>query len=201
MKFLSKNSHSAILLQNLVYKKGQQKNNEVLRNMLKEEQKGFCAYTEAYLSRLQTVVVEHFNSSLKYNDDYYNYYAVIGRCNQYKKDKKYIGASFFQSPMFFQNKESLNSRIRFVNNIYEAVDPGDVDAENLIDFLGLNHPDLYEERIEHLKCLREYFELSNIDLADKAAIREFLSEAEHRKLLSYITAIEKEFDLELEDIL
>ena len=50
------------------------------------EQKNFCAYTEKYLKPLDSPEVEHFNSKIKYQDDYYNYYAVLRAANLYKQD-------------------------------------------------------------------------------------------------------------------
>ena len=76
MKFLSKNADSKILKEGLVYRaKG---SNTVLRNLLIEEQKNYCAYTEKFLQPLEQVDVEHFNSAKKGTpeDNYYNYYAV-----------------------------------------------------------------------------------------------------------------------------
>ena len=49
------------------------------------EQSNFCAYTEKYITGLDSVEVEHFNASIKYNDDYFNYYAVIRSANSGKR--------------------------------------------------------------------------------------------------------------------
>ena len=81
MKFLSKTKDSNILKRNLKYKKNDTQNNRILKEALLQEQKNFCAYTEKYIQQLDACEVEHFNSSLKYKDDYYNYYAVLRRAN------------------------------------------------------------------------------------------------------------------------
>ena len=132
MKFLSKSEDSPILKRGLKYVKG---DNSELRKLLLEEQKNFCAYTEKYVEHLDSVEVEHFNSSIKKNDDYYNYYAVVRKANLYKKDEKYNGAAFFDS-LFFQ--KNFDSRIRFVPGdlVYEEINTGDTEAIDFIDFVG-----------------------------------------------------------------
>lgn len=77
MKFLSKDPNSKILAENITYKKGATKNNSNLKELLLEEQKNFCAYTEKRIQETNSIEVEHFNPAKKYKDDYYNYYAVL----------------------------------------------------------------------------------------------------------------------------
>ncbi|MFN6075996.1 MAG: hypothetical protein ACK46Y_10545 [Fluviicola sp.] len=128
MKFLSKNSESEILKKKIVYKKNA--DNQHLLNLLIEEQHNFCAYTDKFFENLESIDVEHFNSSLKETekDDYFNYYAVLHKSNLYKikKDKKYKDVSFFET-LFFQNKVDLDSRIQYVKGgFYEEVDLDDI---------------------------------------------------------------------------
>lgn len=155
MKFLSKTEDSNILKENLTYKKNDTQNNRILKQALLEEQKNFCAYTEKFIQRLDACEVEH--SSLKYKDDYFNYYAVLRRANQYKKDTEYKSAIFFHT-LFFQDEKELKARIQYRDGIYEEVDINDLEAIHLIDFLGFNHPDLYIERKRHIKRLRKTFQ-------------------------------------------
>ena len=49
MKFLAKSDQSEILRDGLLYKSGNTNGNKLLRSILLNEQKGFCAYTEEYL--------------------------------------------------------------------------------------------------------------------------------------------------------
>lgn len=100
MKFLTKKATSTILAENITYKKNVGENNKKLKNLLITEQFNFCAYTEKYLEPLDSVEVEHFNPSLKYHDNYYNYYAVVRNANLYKQDEKYVGAAYFKSLFF-----------------------------------------------------------------------------------------------------
>lgn len=192
MKFLSKNPTSYILTNKITYKQGASENNKNLKELLVQEQSNFCAYTEKYLEPLDSVEVEHLNSSLKYRDDYYNYYAVLRNANLYKKDEKYVGASFFES-LFFQNKEIFAARIGFKNNIYYEINEGDKEAIEFIDFLGLNHPTLSDQRSKHVKRLIESFKDANYSKED---IENYFQK--NKTQLSFCTAIESEFNINVE---
>ena len=195
MKFLRKIKDSEILRRNLTYKRNNTQNNRILKETLLQEQKNFCAYTEKYTTSLDACEVEHFNSSLKYEDDYYNYYAVIRRANQYKRDNIYKDAVFFKS-LFFQDTKQLKARIQYRDGLYEEVDEKDQEAIQLIDFLGFNHSDLFQERNRHIKRLKQHFKEAKYN--NKDIISYF---KDHKQELSYITAIEYEFGIELESIL
>ena len=144
MKFLSKREDSAILKLGLTYNKNASENNRKLNELLLAEQKNFCAYTEKYIGPLDSVEVEHLNSSKKYNDDYYNYYTVLRKANEYKikKDKKYVGATFFDS-LFFQDDTNFRQRVTYADGIYYELNEEDTEAKELIDFLGFNEAPLY----------------------------------------------------------
>jgi len=195
MKFLSKHAASNILTQKLTYKKNADENNRKLKELLVQEQCNFCAYTEKYLEPLDSIEVEHLNSSLKYKDDYYNYYAVIRNANLYKQDEKYVDASFLDS-LFFQNNETFSARIGFRQNTYYEIDENDNEAIDFIDFLGLNHPTLSEQRSKHIKRLRESFSEAGYPKED---ILGFFHR--NKDQLSFCTAIETEFDIEVEEII
>jgi len=195
MKFLSKISTSRILLENITYKENASANNSNLRTLLIDEQRNFCAYTEKYLESQDSVEVEHFNAALKYNDNYYNYYAVIRNANLYKPDEKYVGASFFNS-LFFQNREVLTARIGFKNNIYYEISENDQEAADLINFLGLNHPALSLQRNRHIKRLKETFQKGGYSKED---IQNYFRE--YREQLSFSTAIDIELDIETDHII
>ena len=191
MKFLSKRSDSPILLQNLTYQENRPANNKDLKEKLLKEQHDFCAYTEKYIEELDSVEVEHFNSVLKYRDDYYNYYAVIRVPNLYKKDEAYKGAEFFQT-LFFQNINQFNIRIRYIDGVYEEINEGDTEAHDLIDFLGFNHPTLDTHRTRHIRRLKNLFQAANSSLEEQ--LNHF---RQNRQELSFITAIEHELELDL----
>ncbi|MDX2249636.1 MAG: hypothetical protein SF052_22830 [Bacteroidia bacterium] len=192
MKFLTKNKDSAVLQQGLTYQKDKSKNNQRLREMLISEQKNFCAYTEKYLNGMDTVDVEHFDSSLKYKDDYFNYYAVLSKANQYKKDEKYKDAPFFKN-RFFQNKDEFDFRVRYVKGgDYEEVDLNDTEAQELIDFLGFNHEFLHRDRKKHIKRLDGLFKDANWNTEKQI---EYFQQ--NRSELSFLTALEVELELDL----
>jgi hypothetical protein len=195
MKFLSKKADSKILKAGIVYKlRG---NNTVLRNLLIEEQHNYCAYTEKYLQPLDQVDIEHIDSFIKgtVNDDYYNYYAVITTANKYKKDRHYREASFLQNK-FYQNQDELDRRIGFSNNIFFEIDDNDTEARDFIDFLGLNHPKLSDERKLHVKRISGLFENSGFDLDKiKGHFKKYPSE------LSFITALNIEYRYDFTELL
>ena len=103
MKFFSKKEDSEILAKGLTYKKNKAEKNANLKELLIKEQFNFCAYTEKYFDELDSVEVEHFDSTKKYFDDYYNYYAVLRKPNLYKKMKSIKMLLFFRV-YFFKTK-------------------------------------------------------------------------------------------------
>jgi len=197
MKFLTKHSTSEILSSGLTYKKNSTENNRRLKARLLEEQQNFCAYTEKYIEGLDATEVEHFNAGLKYQDDYYNYYAVIREANLYKKDEDYRDAPFFAS-LFFQHPEVFSKRISFHGelNMYMETNEEDTEARDLIDFLGFNNRELAKQRSRHLKRLKRNFKDAGYN---KAQCLDYLQE--HPEDLSFITAIEQAFDIRLEEVM
>ena len=197
MKFLTKSNDSAILKNNLTYKKSQTDKNRELKEELLKEQHNFCAYTEKYIQPLDATEVEHFNSSLKYNDDYFNYYAVLRKANQYKieKDNKYKDASFFKS-LFFQDEKEFNKRIVYEDGFYSEIDENDREAKDLIDFLGFNHELLSNERSRCIRRLKNTFENAGYNNDE---IKEYFSA--HIEDLSFITAVEIEFSIDLSELI
>ncbi len=194
MKFLFKNAQSKILARNLTYRKGASANNKIIKDLLVQEQKNFCAYTEKYIEELDATEIEHFDPSLKYRDSYYNYYAVLRKANQYKKDRKYKDATFFEN-RFFQDPEQFNQRIKyFKGGLYEEVDEEDQEASELIDYLGFNHPQLYEQRKRHIRRLIQT--LKDANYSKSQCISYF---KKYKENLSFISAIEIEMDIDLSE--
>lgn len=194
MKFLGKTENSLVLKEELTYKAGQTGNNKRIKELLLQEQKNFCAYTEKYIQKMDACEIEHFNASKKYADNYYNYYAVLRSANLFKKDVEYADASFFQT-LFFQDSESFNRRIRYSGDgYYEESDENDQEARDLIDFLGFNHEYLYEQRKKHIARLKRNFK-------DASYTKEKCLEYFHdfQEDLSFITAIEIHLGLDLSE--
>ncbi len=198
MKFFVKTNDSKILTEGLTYQKNNAENNRRLRDVLIEEQSNFCAYTEQYFKNLDSVEVEHFNSTKKYNDDYFNYYAALRKPNQYKKDIEYKlkaenNESFFGS-LFFQDNEELNRRIVYVDGTYEEKDLKDLEAYGFIDFIGLNNDLLFNDRQNHLNRLKNIFNAANFNKED---ILNYFRK--HNEELSFVTALEAELEIDLSE--
>lgn len=196
MKFLPKNPQSDILADGLVYKDGSTKNNRALRERLLLEQKRFCAYTEEYITSTSSDDVEHFDRTKKGDDDYFNYYATTHRANKEKskKDNRFAGSSFFQS-LFFHDRATLEERITYTDGEFISVDPTDSEAQQLIDYLSLNDDWLFSERANHMALLRDTFADAQYTKDEQRAYL-----LRHRKMQSFITAIEHEFDLDLSEV-
>jgi hypothetical protein len=190
MKFLSKNPSSPIYTQGTVYGHDSLKN-RALRNALLKEQYGFCAYTERMVAPTDTVEVEHFNPAIKYHDDYFNYYAVLPWANRSKLRKTYDGS------LFFQNIHELQNRISYQDEEYHPSEENDLEARELIRFLGFNEEELWVQRKDHIGRLNVILEC----LCDSDKDQFYAYLAKHRQELSFPTAIEAEFNIDLTDIL
>ncbi len=195
MKFLAKNPDSPIFSHGMKYLENRSVSNKALHDELLKEQHNFCAYTERYILPTDATEVEHLNSSIKYEDDYFNYYVVKRKANLWKmaQDKKYQNASFHENH-FFQNKQQLNARIKFEDGQYPAIEDLDIEATNFIEFIGMNHPDLFGERLSHINRLKNLFSDNGFDDEKKRQMFR-----EEMRQLDFITAIEVEFNLNLSE--
>jgi hypothetical protein len=193
MKFLSKSADSEILFEGHTYRING--DNSILRALLLNEQKNFCAYSEKYIEGLDSVEVEHFNPSLKGDDNYYNYYAALRDCNMHNKKmySTYRNASFFSS-LFFQDKVEFAKRIKYDEGQYMEINEADVEATQLIGFLGFNRTTLYRHRQNHISRLKRTFE--DAAYSEEQKIEHFRN---HRQDLNFITAIEIELGLDLSE--
>jgi hypothetical protein len=193
MKFLFKHKESEILAEELVYKTGT--DNSRLRLKLLDEQKNFCAYTEKYVSKIDSTEVEYFNPSIKNEDDYYNYYTTLRYANEQKisKYETYKNSNFFQS-LFFQSQETFGSRIYYDDFEYRLTDETDKEADDLIQFLGLNDDYLYTERIKHVERLKS-------TIGDFTEEEKIIYFKRNKNDLSFPTAIENELKIDLSDLL
>jgi len=193
MKFLTKKADSEIYTQGYTYKING--DNSILRGMLLLEQNNFCAYSEKYIEELDAVEVEHFNPSLKGNDDYFNYYTALRECNANNKKMYpvYQGSSFFDT-LFFQNRQEFNSIIEYQKGQYQEINQTDTEAIELIAFLGFNRTPLHKQRQNHIKRLKEVFDNGNY--SETQRLEHF---RKHRQDLNFITAIENELELDLSE--
>jgi hypothetical protein len=151
MRYLKKFPDSRIEQEGLKYSRNTKKN-QYLRSLLLEEQKGFCAYSEKFISPTGALDIEHFDPRLKNTDqdNYRNLYAVCAWIN-YRKSSDI--ESF--EPILHPSSEDLLDRIHYVDGVFRPRDPADQEAENLIKFLGVNRPELCQERLRHVRRMRD----------------------------------------------
>ena len=152
MNYLSKSEDSIILAENWTY--ATKSHRSRIRGALLEEQQGYCAYTEDFMTPTHAIDVEHFNNTLKGtdNDDYWNWYAVNHKSNL----KKLSIVKFL--PIMKPYDVTLKDRIFYADGEYQVFDKSDIEAENLISFLSWNDPALAERRadvVAHLRYVRD----------------------------------------------
>ncbi len=184
MRYLKKSSNSPVLLQNLQYPKDATR----IRALLRTEQRQFCAYTERFIGAKDTAVdVEHFDPRLKSTDrdSYWNWYAVTHWLNLRKprKIEPY-------EPLLKPDAADLVDRIHYRDNEFQPVRSDDPEAQNLINFLGMNRPELCEERLNHVDYVRDLQQLSGFT---QAQLGDFL--LKHPKDLSFFSALQAELGL------
>ena len=181
------NSQSTIITNNWQYTNSRHRP-KICKALIKEQQ-GYCAYSERYILPIHASEIEHFDDSKKKtsNDDYWNWYAVLRKMNQIKIGKKikdYL-------PILDPQDPQLTQRICYKAGQFQTVQPGDTEAQNLINFLGWNDPTLARERdgfINRRKKDRARF-FSN----DPQGFIDYLKEEPDN--LSFITALEAELGI------
>lgn len=190
MRFLNKREDSSILEQDLHYSKSS--NRGLIREILKNEQSGFCAYSERYLKNTDSVDIEHFDGRLKGTeaDGYLNWYSTLSWLNTHKPKKidPYL-------PILHPSSKDLKARIKYDNGsgAYVPVNPTDQEAINLIAYLGFNKYELVEDRNKHISRIKELLILCN---EDKAILKQIL--IADKDYLSFATALEAEFDIQVD---
>jgi hypothetical protein len=191
MKHLNKTNSSKILSENLSYDK--QSDRPKIKETLKKEQYNFCAYSKRHLQETDEVHIEHFDGRLKgtSNDSYYNWYAVLAWMNSHKAKKieKYL-------PII--QPHEINNRIIYKKqlSIYTPKEDDDIEAQNLIDYLGLNKYEVYTDRNNHIYEAKQLFEMCNNNINQ---LKDFLKY--NRKNLSFYTALEVELEIDLSDLI
>jgi hypothetical protein len=185
MRYLKKIPDSRIEQEGLKYSRNAKKN-QYLRSLLLEEQKGFCAYSEKFISPIDASDIEHFDPRLKNTeqDNYRNLYAVCAWINQ----RKSSNIESFE-PILHPSSEDLLDRIHYIDGVFRPRDPADQEAENLIKFLGVNRPELCQERLNHVRRIRELQQISGLDPQDfwRFLTRDYQS-------LSFFSALIAELD-------
>lgn len=189
MKYLIKKPDSEILCQELSYQK--QSNRTKIRQILKAEQVGFCAYSERFIHETDAVDIEHFDPRLKNTeaDNYHNWFAVLSKINGYKPRKI---EPFL--PIATPNSEVLKQKLQYEDGIYKSVNENDTEINNLIKLLKLNKHEIYIDRQNHVERIKILKSLCNDE-------EEFLEQLKFKENLSFATALEVELDLELDTLI
>ena len=180
MKYLKKNPDSKLL--NLKYSNKSER--PEIRDGLLAEQSGFCAYSECFIKHTDAKDIEHFNPELKDTpeDDYFNWYTVRSWMNQHKHKKidKFL-------PILCHYSDEVEKRIKYEGRFFITVNNSDIEAQNLINFLGMNKYELCLDRINHVKRIKQ---LKSWCKTDEEFIKRLISDKDN---LSFISALEYEF--------
>ncbi|PHR14784.1 MAG: hypothetical protein COA40_00990 [Aequorivita sp.] len=191
MKYLGKRANSEIIEKKLNYETNNQR--EEIRKLLVQEQNQFCAYSERYIKETDSVDIEHFDGRLKSSeeDNYYNWYGVLTWFNSHKPKKidPFI-------PFLIPHSADLKDRIKYENGIYIIINEEDIEAQNLIDYLGFNKVELFNDRKKHINRIATLLEMLNKDID---SLKEHFKK--DKDSLSFATAIEVEFEIDLEDLI
>ena len=191
MRYLKKISDSAIIANNLNYANAGDRTE--IRTALIGEQQGFCAYSERFIKHTDSVDIEHFDPRKKNTteDGYYNWYATLPWFNSHKP--KNINPYL---PILNPDSPDLAARVIFEGGLFKAVSLNDREAQNLIDFLGVNKNELYTDRAKHINRISA---LKNLCGGDNQLFLEKLIEDQDN--LSFATAIEYNFKLDVDHLI
>lgn len=192
MRFLRKNNKSIILSETLSYDNKSQRPR--IKKLLKKEQLNFCAYSERHIKHTDEVHIEHFDGRIKETkkDSYFNWYAVLSWLNSHKPKK--LDERFL--PLLSPFTKNLHERIQYQNGIFSPVKNTDIEAKNLIKYLGFNKYELTLDRKKHINRIKELRALCGDD--QKLFIEQL---SKHKENLSFITALEIELNLNLSHLL
>ena len=187
MRRVIKSAESRIIGRQLVYREN---NNDGLRQLLADEQHSICAYTETYLGPSDDAHIEHFNPTLKdrTGDGYGNWFLVKSLWNT-RKSKKWAK----YQPVLHPTAEDLESRILYIDGDYEAADPNDIEATNLIRLLDLDNAQLANQRKRYVRLKRQ--EIMDAGKSSQQYIDDLL--AKYPEGVYFIRAIEEELHIKV----
>lgn len=192
MRYLKKDPASPLVESALSYEK--QSDRPKIRQRLLLEQKGFCAYSERFIKYTDETHIEHFDPRLKETarDDYFNWYAVLPQLNSQKPKQiePYL-------PILHPKSPELVTRIAYQNDIgiFQAVNPNDIEAKNLVKFLKWDSYELHKDCQDHIQRIKELRVLCGDDSL-------FYDQMKHYKdNLSFATALEAELGIDVNGLL
>lgn len=180
---------SRILTDHLKYVSGNSANNRKIAEVLRLEQKSFCAYTDEYMGRSASPDIEHFNPELKDTpaDSYNNWFLVK---HQWNKEKSYKWDKY--QPILHPTSHNFEVRVIYKDGDYFACSNSDVEAKNLIRLLQLDDMGLADEWKRYIKRKREEIKLT----PDALTFFSILIEDDICQV-SYLRAIKEEFKIDL----
>ena len=191
MRYLKKINNSPIITNNLNYANVGQRN--AIRRELTNEQKGFCAYSERFIKHTDSIDIEHFDPRKKntLDDDYYNWYATLHYLNSHKPNiiDPYL-------PILSPYSPDLAVRVTYEDGLFKEVNPDDIEAKNLINFLGVNKFEVHSDRSKHITRINTLKNLCGGD--DQLFVEKMI---EDRDNLSFATALEHKFDLDIDSLI
>lgn len=186
MRFLRKTNLSAVISEGLSYDVNSQR--ERIRAVILTEQRNFCAYSERYAKQTDAVEIEHFDPRKKSTDqdDYWNWYVTFRWLNKHKPN---LIAPYLPILNPFND---LSGRIEYNRNkhIFQNIDPNDIEAINLINFLGVNKYEVFTDRSNHVSRIKTLKALCN---DDTLFINTLIEQQDN---LSFATALQAEFGLD-----
>lgn len=193
MRRVIKYADSKIINEKLNYIQGNSANNRKIRDILFEEQKKFCAYTDECFSRTDKGDIEHFDPTLKNTskDNYYNWFLVK---HQWNKEKSNRWKTY--QPVLHPTAQDFEERIIYDEGDYIAKD-SDEEAKNVIKLLQLDDPDLADERKQYIE--RKKKEMEDTE-QDPFSFFSILIKKD-RCRVSYLRAIKEEFGVDIWEIL
>ena len=181
---------SEIIKDNLRYRPNNPSNNKKITNILLREQKGFCAYTDEFISRTDSTDIEHFDPTLKNTtDDNYNNWFLVK--HQWNQEKSYKWRNY--QPILHPTAEDFETRIIYVEGDYLTKSDEDIEAQNLISLLKLGDAALADERKRYIKRKREEIEIFGED--NKTFFSTLINADVAR--VSYPRAIKEEFGVDI----
>lgn len=165
------------------------KNNKIAE-ILRKEQKGFCAYTDEYISCTDAGDIDHFNPTLKGTpaDNYDNWFFIKHQWNKLKASKW----EKFQ-PVLWPTAQDFEERIMYLQGDYFAKSESDIEANNLIRLLQLDHPGLAVGRKRYIRRKRREMEELETDATSFFTI--LLSDDICQ--VNYLRAIKEEFGIDV----
>jgi HNH endonuclease len=188
MKRIFKNPDSEVILNNIKYKKG---DNKVLTSILLKEQKNFCAYTEEYIGINDAADIEHFNPNLKYSetDSYQNWFMVKHKPNNLKRTN-------WIEPILYPTSQDFEQRLIYFDG-YFLNQPEDVETKNLIDLLNLNNEIFVKNRKKYIERRKERIKEKDIPAKD------YFQEKIDSEIdcIKYLRAIQEEFNIDIWDMI